>query len=107
LNNRALARSLDGAPPEPNATVRDLLSFKPGNPQRPEKLIKANARSDEDLLNSVFAPNDSEFIATNPSMPGTILQGNHRVYQLLRRAADVENVNITYDTPIFISWGNW
>lgn len=65
------------------------------------------ARSDEDLLNSVFAPSDNQFIATNQSMPNTILEGNHRVYQLLLRAADPENANITYDTPIFINFGDW
>lgn len=107
LNNRALANSLDGVPPEPNPTVGDLLGFKPGNPQRPAKLASGNARSDGDLLNSVFSPSDNQFIATNRSMPDTILQGNHRVYQLLQRAADPTNENITYDTPIFINRGDW
>lgn len=106
-NNRALANSLDGVPPEPNATVRDLLDFKPGNAQRSGKLVNASARSDEDLLNSVFNPSDNQFIATTPSMPNTIFQGNHRVYQLLQRAADPDNLNITYDTPIFINRGDW
>jgi hypothetical protein len=95
LNNRALASSLGGVPPEPNATVGDLLDMVPGNPQRAAKLTAGLARSDEDLLNSVFAPDNNPFIATNPSMPNTILQGNHRVYQLLLRAADPENTNIT------------
>jgi hypothetical protein len=107
LNNRALARSLEGARPEPNATVRDLLGFRPGNAQRPGKLFGANARSDDDLLNSVFAPGDDQFIATNSSMPNTILQGNHRVYQLLSRAADPNNKFITYATRIFINRGDW
>lgn len=107
LNNRALADSLGGALPEPNATVGDLLDMVPGHPQREAKLAAGLARSDEDLLNSVFAPSDNQFMATNPSMPDTILQGNHRVYQFLLRAADPENVNITYDTPIFINRGNW
>jgi Pretoxin HINT domain len=38
FNNRALANSLGGVPPEPNATVGDLLDMVPGNPQRADKL---------------------------------------------------------------------
>ena len=75
LNNRALANSLGGVPHEPNAAVLDLLDLVPGNPQREAKLAAGLARSDENLLNSVFAPSDNQFIATNPSMPDTILQG--------------------------------
>jgi hypothetical protein len=105
LNNRSLSKSLSGARPQPNATVRDLGSFKPGNPQKVNKLTQATERSDADLLNSVFAPRDKQFIATNPAMSNTILQGNHRVYQLLQRADDPTNLNITYDTPIFINRG--
>jgi hypothetical protein len=74
LNNRALANSLGGVPHEPNATVLDLLDLL-DNPQREAKLAAGLARSDENLLNSVFAPSDNQFIATNPSMPDTILQG--------------------------------
>jgi RHS repeat-associated protein len=107
LDNRALARSMGGEPPAPNATVRDLTGMTPGNRQRPEKLVHANARSDADLLNSVFNPSDKQFIATNPSMPNTILQGNHRAYQLQLRAADDANKNIMWDTPIFINRGDW
>jgi hypothetical protein len=69
--------------------------------------MNANVRSDEDLLNSVFYPADRQFIATNPALPDTILQGNHRVYQLLRRAGDPQNDTITWDTPIFINRGDW
>jgi hypothetical protein len=79
----------------------------PGNPQRPTKLASGTARSDEDLLKSVFAPRDNQFIATNRSMPDTILQGNHRAYQLLSRANDPEHPGITLDTPIFINRGDW
>jgi RHS repeat-associated protein len=106
MDNRALGRSLDGVAPEPNATVRDLLDLAPGNPQRPAKLVSGTGRSDADVLKSVFAPTDGQFIATNENMPNVILQGNHRAYQLLQRAADPENTNITFDTPIFVNRGD-
>jgi RHS repeat-associated protein len=105
LNNRSQTRRLGGTSPEPNATVRDLLDLTPGNPQRPHKLPGASARPDSALLNSVFNPSDGQFIATHPSYPNTILQGNHRAYQLLERARDPNNANIIWDTPIYSNRG--
>lgn len=52
-SNRALARNLGAEPAQANATVRDLLGLRPGNPQLPWKAPGAQARTDEELLQSV------------------------------------------------------
>lgn len=102
-SNRGLARSLQGAAPEPNATVRDLLDIAPGNPAVPWKVPAARARSDEDLLRSVFNPEDGIFMSTRPGRM-VMQEGNHRRAELLRRAADPNNEMITWDKPIFINY---
>lgn len=72
LNNRALANSLGGVPPGPNATVGDLLGMVPGNPQREVKLTAGVARSDADQKGG----------------PGTIkLLSEDELDQLMRKAA--------------------
>lgn len=105
VSNRTLARSLAGRAPEPNATVRDLLSLKPGNPPRGFKIASSSARSEEELLHSVFHPGDNQFMATQPGAEGMLLQGNNRRYELIYRARDPKSKLITWDTPIFINYG--
>ncbi|GAA4503413.1 hypothetical protein GCM10023191_056300 [Actinoallomurus oryzae] len=101
-HNRGLTHRLAGASPEPNSTVRDLLDLKPGNPPRPQKAENSNGRSDEELIRSVFSPRDGQFIAVHWFYPDTILQGNHRRYELLKRAENPDS-SISWDTPIFIN----
>jgi hypothetical protein len=66
------------------------------------KVADASGRSDEDLLASVFNPQDGQYIATSASRPNVIAQGNHRAMQLIARAMDPLNENINLDTEIFI-----
>lgn len=99
--NWHLSLKLAGKAPPPNATVRDLTKLAPGNPARSGKITNAGHRSDEDLMKSVFQPQDGQFMAVHASVPGTLLQGNHRRLELLRRAADPLS-DISLDTPIFI-----
>jgi RHS repeat-associated protein len=104
LSDRALARSLGGEAPEANATVGDLRDITPGNAQIPIKAEDAASRSDEELLRSVFYPENGHYMVTDPNDPFTLLNGNHRMYQLIQRAED-PNSSITWDTPIFINRG--
>jgi hypothetical protein len=91
-----------GGAPEANAIVDDLAKLRPGNPERVGKTPGTRARSDADLLNSVFKPRDRQYIATN-SDDTMIVQGNHRAAELMRRAADPAS-SIEWDTPIFINY---
>ncbi|MEV5747947.1 hypothetical protein AB0L00_09020 [Actinoallomurus sp. NPDC052308] len=101
FDNRILAHSRNGAP-EPNARVGDLLALRPGNPPYKGKTARATSREDAELLRSVFQPLDGQFLAMHRLYAGAILQGNHRRYELLRRAGDPES-KISFDTPIFIN----
>ncbi|MFF3504357.1 DUF6531 domain-containing protein [Streptomyces sp. NPDC003247] len=102
LSNRRLYRSLKGARPEPNATVRDLLDLAYGNPPISYKEANANSRSSQILMESVFAPRDGQYIATYAGRPGKIGQGNHRAMQLISRAEDPDDELIQWSTLIFI-----
>ncbi|MFD6229463.1 hypothetical protein ACFWFZ_21715 [Streptomyces sp. NPDC060232] len=101
-SNRALHRSLDGERPAANAVVGNLRELKLGNPSIGYKDANAKRRSDEDLVNSVFAPRDGQYISTHTDRPGVIGQGNHRAMELLSRAEDPDNDEIQLTTPIFI-----
>ncbi|MFC7586075.1 RHS repeat-associated core domain-containing protein [Nonomuraea antimicrobica] len=101
-DNRLVNRSLGGSAPAPNATVRDLLDLKAGNPQYGGRAAGASKRSDAELLQSVFQPRDGQYMAVHPRYPGTILQGNHRRMSLIHRAEDPGS-EITLDTPVFVN----
>ncbi|MEV6147858.1 hypothetical protein [Streptomyces sp. NPDC051992] len=101
-SNRALHRSLDGARPPANAVVADLEKIGRGNGVIGYKDVNAKLRPDGDLINSVFAPRDGQYISTHIDNPGVIGQGNHRAEELLKRAKDPHNPNIEMTTPIFI-----
>ncbi|WP_329202181.1 hypothetical protein [Streptomyces sp. NBC_01435] len=101
-SNRALHRSLDGARPPANAVVADLEKIGRGNGVIGYKDVNAKLRPDGDLINSVFAPRDGQYISTHVDNPGVIGQGNHRAEELLKRAKDPHNPNIEMSTPIFI-----
>lgn len=101
-SNRALHRSLNGARPPENAVVADLEELGRGNGTIGYKDVNAKRRSDDDLINSVFAPRDGQYISTYVGNPGVIGQGNHRAEELLKRAKDPDNENIEMNTPIFI-----
>ncbi|MER6951513.1 RHS repeat-associated core domain-containing protein [Nonomuraea sp. NPDC000554] len=101
-DNRTLNRNLSGTAPAANATVRDLLDLKAGNPQYAGRAAGASRRADAELLQSVFRPRDGQYMAVHPRYPGTILQGNHRRLALIRRAEDPES-EITLDTPVFVN----
>ncbi|MER6531876.1 hypothetical protein [Streptomyces sp. NPDC001508] len=101
-SNRALHRSLDGVRPPENAVVADLEKLGRGNGTIGYKDVNAKRRSDVDLINSVFAPRDGQYISTYVDNPGVIGQGNHRAEELLKRAKDPDNKNVEMTTPIFI-----
>ncbi|WP_143082734.1 DUF6531 domain-containing protein [Cellulomonas sp. KH9] len=94
---------------EPNATVRDLVGMRRpdvgGTAESTIKQLSAATRSNSALLRSVFRPKDGEHIALREGTTNVIDQGNHRVEELLRRAASSTSLRpdrITYDTPIYI-----
>ncbi|KIF00458.1 hypothetical protein PL81_41210 [Streptomyces sp. RSD-27] len=82
--------------------VGDLAGLERGNGTIGYKDVNAKARSDEDLIESVFSPRDGQYISTHVDRPGVIGQGNHRAQELLDRAMDPNNKNIELSTPIFI-----
>jgi RHS repeat-associated protein len=101
-DNRVMFRKLGGGVPQSNATVRDLMKLKEGNPVWEARAESASGRSDTDLIQSVFQPRDGQYMAVHPVYPDTILQGNHRRRELLSRAEDPTS-EISLDTPVFIN----
>lgn len=106
----AVRHRLEGTGPKANATVRDLQGLRPGNPPRPEREEPAKARTDQELLDSVFLPHDGAYVCVRGSQ---VTQGNHRRFELLSRARAAERARrageelpstISYDTPIYIQW---
>jgi RHS repeat-associated protein len=106
VSNKLLSLKLAGEAPAANATVRDLLDMRAGNEQFAVKAASAAERSDSQLLNSVFKPEDGDYMSTHPNDPYQILHGNHRAVQLMNRARD-PNSSITWDTGIFIDRGRF
>ncbi|GAA0318118.1 type IV secretion protein Rhs [Actinoallomurus spadix] len=92
-------------PPAANGTVGDLRGIPhdfvddAGN-WVPDKLKRGLARSldDDDLLKSVFTPDDGVHMTYHD---GHMMEGSHRMAELLRRAGD-PNSSITHDTPIYV-----
>jgi RHS repeat-associated protein len=107
-DNRVMFRKLGGRVPQPNATVRDLMKLREGNPAWETRAASAKGRSDAELMQSVFQPRDGQYMAVHPVHPGTILQGNHRLRELLSRVEDPAS-DISLDTPVFINnfKGSW
>ncbi|TQM01087.1 RHS repeat-associated protein [Actinoallomurus bryophytorum] len=101
-DNREMFNRLGGKAPQSNATIRDLLKLKEGNPSWKARAASASSRSDAELLQSVFQPMDGQYMAVHPLYPGMILQGNHRRRELLNRVDDL-NSGISLETPIFIN----
>lgn len=54
--------------------------------------------SDDDLLKSVFTPDDGIHMTFWDDI---MMEGNHRMAELLRRADDSTS-SITHDTPIYV-----
>ena len=100
------------APFEPNATVGDLVGLahdyvdENGNwmPVAGKQATVAR-RDDADLVDSTVNPTLYDGPHGQPitiSWGDTLTEGNHRAAELLSRAADPFNKNISYDTPIYI-----
>ena len=93
-------KTLDNEIPAANATVRDLTRIQKGNDGEPVKTGLASARTDQELLDSVFKPKDGLYMRTYPNGK-TLADGNHRRFELLKRASDPSST-IELDTPIYI-----
>ncbi|MFF8546798.1 hypothetical protein ACF07Z_08005 [Streptomyces albidoflavus] len=62
-------------------------------------------QGDDDLLRSVFDPDDEARSFMTIGGDGQMMEGNHRMAELIRRASDPRS-RIDWDTPIFIrGWG--
>jgi hypothetical protein len=61
----------------------------------------ARSRTDEQLLDSVFRPDDPNRTYMTVNREGTMIEGNHRRWELMERASD-PNSETTWDTPIYI-----
>jgi hypothetical protein len=89
---------LRGQTPRPNAVVRDLIDLAAGNPALFWKVPLARCKTDAQLLTSVLHPQTGAYISVTH---GIVREGNHRRFELVRRASD-PNSSITWDTSIFI-----
>lgn len=99
--------SAEPSPPEPNATIRDLLRYgRPdvdGSKTSRDKTAGISRLQDWQLLDSIFKPHLGavDYIRVGPD--GVNLEnGNHRAQELLNRAADPHDDDWDYDTPIYI-----
>ncbi|MEV7394465.1 hypothetical protein [Streptomyces sp. NPDC091215] len=94
----------------PNATVGDLRGIghdnvdADGNWQSdPLKAGMARSMTDEQLLMSTTQPIGGEFsLLRYHAEDNYMIEGNHRMDELLRRAASPDYPGITFDTPIYI-----
>ncbi|WP_369182975.1 polymorphic toxin-type HINT domain-containing protein [Streptomyces sp. Y1] len=95
---------------EPNATVGDLRGIGHDNVDShgswrsdPQKAGMARSMSDEQLLKSTTQPTGGEFsLLRYHAEDNYMIEGNHRMAELLRRAASPNHPGITFDTPIYI-----
>lgn len=71
----------------------------------PMKRGMLQGQGDDDLLRSVFDPDDEARSFMTIGGDGQMMEGNHRMAELIRRASDPRS-RIDWDTPIFIrGWG--
>ncbi|MBK3388069.1 sugar-binding protein [Streptomyces sp. DEF1AK] len=98
--------------PDPNATVGDLRGIAHDMVDEsgawsydPMKRGMLQGQGDDDLLRSVFDPDDEARSFMTIGGDGQMMEGNHRMAELIRRASDPRS-RIDWDTPIFIrGWG--
>ncbi|MFI1455027.1 RHS repeat-associated core domain-containing protein [Streptomyces roseus] len=82
-----------------SATVQELSMAKPAHGTTDSHLKPLRDLSDDDFLNAVNNPSDGEFITLNDL--NTVVQGNHRVAELARRADDPSS-KIQWTTKVAI-----
>ncbi|MGW0754820.1 polymorphic toxin-type HINT domain-containing protein, partial [Streptomyces sp. NPDC002587] len=82
-----------------SATVQELSMAKPAHGTTESHLKPLRDLSDDDFLNAINNPSDGEFITLNDL--NTVVQGNHRVAELARRADD-PNSKIQWTTKVAI-----
>ncbi|MFJ3216604.1 RHS repeat-associated core domain-containing protein [Kitasatospora sp. NPDC086801] len=95
---------------EPNAAVGDLRGIGHDNVDAhgnwrsdPQKAGMARSMSDEQLLKSTTQPTGGEFsLLRYHAEDNYMIEGNHRMAELLRRAASPNYPGINFDTPIYI-----
>ncbi|MGK5450183.1 hypothetical protein, partial [Streptomyces radiopugnans] len=98
--------------PEPNATVGDLREIAHDNVDDsgnwiydPMKRGMLQGQEDDQLLRAVFEPDDEARSFMTYSDDGHMMEGNHRMAELIKRASDPRS-KIEWDTPIYIrGWG--
>jgi RHS repeat-associated protein len=89
-----------GELPKPNAVVGDLAKLEPGNALEGAKAGRISQLTDQELMDSVFAPKDGGYMYTYKNSD-VLANGNHRAAELLRRAGDPSS-SIDLDTPIYL-----
>ncbi|MFC7533802.1 ricin-type beta-trefoil lectin domain protein, partial [Actinoplanes sp. GCM10030250] len=94
----------------PNATVNDLIGIGHDNLDEkgkwksdPVKVGLARSMTDDELLLSTTRPTGGEMsLLRYHDEDNYMIEGNHRMAELLKRAADPNNKRINFDTPIYI-----
>jgi len=69
-------------------SVAELRTAKIIHDLNPGKVARLRALSDDELIRSFDSPRDGGFVQMIPEPDGRIMNGNHRVAELLRRADD-------------------
>ncbi|MDH6125509.1 hypothetical protein [Kitasatospora sp. GP82] len=104
--SKLFGRSGEESAPAANATVRDLKGIPHDNVGEngkwnydPVKRGMLQGQDDDQLLRSVFHPDDKYKTYMTIHSDGHMLEGNHRMAELLERA---ENGRIDWNEPIYI-----
>jgi hypothetical protein len=105
ISDKTLGQRLAGEAPEPNAVVLDLLDIRPENEQLPVKAASAAGRDDQELLNSVFRPQNGQYM-TNRSKRFIYNAKRKSSHGAAYSAGNPPESDITWDEPIFINRGD-
>ncbi|WP_049654471.1 hypothetical protein, partial [Kitasatospora sp. MY 5-36] len=81
------------------ATVHELSMTKPAHGTEESHLAPLQRLSDEEFLQAVNRPHDGHFITINEH--STVVQGNHRVAELIRRAESPDH-KIDWTTKVAV-----
>ncbi|MEU0674286.1 polymorphic toxin-type HINT domain-containing protein [Streptomyces sp. NPDC006172] len=82
-----------------SASVQELHMATPAHGTDESRLAPLRDLSDDDFLNAINNPRDGEYVTLNDR--NTVVQGNHRVAELARRADD-PNSSIRWDTRVTV-----
>ncbi|MFD5321353.1 polymorphic toxin-type HINT domain-containing protein [Streptomyces sp. NPDC127098] len=110
--SRIFGRGGEPPQPAPNATVGDLRGIAHDNVDAngnwvpdSDKMHLLSGQTDESFMRSIFMPDDEARSYMTYHSDGHMMEGNHRMAELMSRAANPRST-ISWETPIYIrGWG--